>query len=171
MLFERYACRRTCCWRGSAGAKFGLSGLSAGLFAMSPKAYKPSQLKSEDHQAAAPSSLLTLPDAVVAQIAQCSKQQSGHPFLRLSRGCRDAVLHSCSTIRLTVSSDSTVLAATARLLHRACTSAAPGVCLRLDLTTQSHALPQLLQPGIEAGGWANVHKLEVSAVSWGSQKP
>jgi hypothetical protein len=117
----------------------------------------------------AESSFASLPEAVVARVAQLSKQSRCHPFLRVSRSCRDAALSSCTTIRLCPSelgqqaSEAVSLAPSARLLHRACCQAAPGLKLRLYLQGHRDSLPYLLQPGLEYGGWRNVRKLVVGS--------
>jgi hypothetical protein len=106
----------------------------------------------------------SLPEAVIAHIAYLSKlprRSRGHPLLRVSRSCRDAVLSSCATIRMYARCQSSTPAPDARLLHRACCQARPGLALWIHLMRFTGSLAELLQPGIECGGWRNVHKLEV----------
>jgi hypothetical protein len=63
--------------------------------------------------------------------------------------------------------------ADARLLHRACCEASPGLDIDLTLPFRKEPgmLTVLLQPGINSGGWHKVHKLQVrlSRVSLGKQ--
>jgi hypothetical protein len=123
-------------------------------------------------------SLLSLPGAALNQISQYSitrrdillqKPQSGHPLLSISRGCRDMVLSSIRGIKLDPSGfqwrskppEPCDPAPWARLLHRACSQATPGLAVKLRLTYTWGSLPELLQPGIDCGGWSKVHSLEV----------
>jgi hypothetical protein len=111
-------------------------------------------------------SLLDLPDPALAAIVRCSKQPSStpqHPLLALSRASRDAVLSCSRTVSLCLAGSEH--APEARLLHRVCSTAPPGLELELDLegaSQSSKPLLQLLQPGVSSGGWTHVHELEVS---------
>jgi hypothetical protein len=113
--------------------------------------------------------LQDLPEAVLVEVARCSRREEGHPLLGVSRGCRDTVLGSFSKLFLTPLGDD--FQSQARLLDRACCKASPGLQLTLELyqlyrhnrSSCSYALCQLLQPGCARGGWANVHDLEVSS--------
>jgi hypothetical protein len=121
--------------------------------------------------------LLTLPETALAQIYQCSfrnheHRERGHPLLPVSSGCRDMVLSIIRRIALDPSSPVSVSklrkpleacdpAPWARLLHRACCQATPGLTVQLCLTCIRDSLPELLQPGIDCGGWSKVHSLEV----------
>jgi hypothetical protein len=49
----------------------------------------------------------------------------------------------------------------ARLLSRACFQARSGLTVKLRLSSICNSLPELLQPGINCGGWSKVHSLEV----------
>jgi hypothetical protein len=114
-------------------------------------------------------SFASLPEPVVAHIAHLSKIKPGwpgHPLLQVSRSGRDAVLSSCTKVTLnTAPATQQASKACARLLHRACCQAPPGLCLDLLLMKHSdsppYLLPQLLQPGLSSGGWRNVHELQV----------
>jgi hypothetical protein len=107
-------------------------------------------------------SLLDLPLPALALVAEHSKPED--PLLALSRGCRDAVLSQSKKISLKISSnESSSVAPTARLLSRACRTAAKGLHLDLDLTGNEGILALLLQPAVEQQeAWPNVHKLTVS---------
>jgi hypothetical protein len=89
-----------------------------------------------------------------------STYSNDHPMLGVSRAFRDAVLSSLTGVTLELEEDSSLLPL-ARLLHRICSQAPPGLDLTLDLPSQGHALPMLLQPGLQCGGWANVTALQV----------
>jgi hypothetical protein len=127
----------------------------------------------------------------VAQLETWQGPQRGHPLLPVSRGCRDIALGSIHHITLDpfgfqgfcmsggsppapwaqLDPSQIVLfdepfeacdpAPWARLLHRACCQATPGLTVKLHLSEVSHRLPDLLQPGIDCGGWSKVHSLEV----------
>jgi hypothetical protein len=137
---------------------------------MSQKAHRGSHPEGQPAGHAEPS-FRSLPEPVVAHIAQLSKQprwERGHPLMRVTRSCRDAVPSSLTAVKLFTSPVSQPAASEAfrpgpcaRLLHRACCQARPGLQLRLHLEENSGSLPHLLQPGVECGGWRNVHKLEV----------
>jgi hypothetical protein len=137
---------------------------------MSQKAHSVSHPEGQQPAGHAEPSFASLPEPVVAQIAQLSKQprwERGHPLLRVSRSCRDAVLSSLTAVKLFTSPVSSPASKAfspglcARLLHRACCQARPGLKLRLHLEKNCDSLPHLLQPGVECGGWRSVHKLEV----------
>jgi hypothetical protein len=81
-------------------------------------------------------------------------------MLGIARGCRDAVLSSLKRVELELDEDSSNQPL-ARLLHRVCSQAPPGLDLTLALAKQSDALPLLLQPGLQSGGWAHVTALKV----------
>jgi hypothetical protein len=118
-------------------------------------------------------SLVDLPDLVLSAIAKhgfdsspqrwlWAARQTGHPMLAVARSLRDAVLASLAKIRLDLRPQrDSCCQPEARLLHRACCQAAPGLQVELDLGNNQHALPQLLQPALDAGGWHNVHRLKV----------
>jgi hypothetical protein len=109
-------------------------------------------------------SFASLPEPVVAHIAHLSKQRPGPPLMGVSSSCRDAVLSSLTSVRLhplPASEAPFSPGPHARLLHRACCQARPGLQVELILWRHCGSLPQLLQPGIEYGGWRNVHKLKV----------
>jgi hypothetical protein len=131
---------------------------------MSQKAHK-----AEGQPACQPAtSFASLPEAVVAHIALLSKppRSPGHPLLQVSRSCRDAVLSSCTSLTLhTAPVTQQASEACARLLHRACCQARPGLQLKLDLEGNSDALPHFLKPGLDCGGWRNVRKLIVGVQS------
>jgi hypothetical protein len=127
--------------------------------------------------------LLSLPAAVLSHIAafgfrvsnssrggyHCSEPQGGHPLLGVSRACRDAVLHATKTISLLASrspadadASAAQTSADARLLHRVCCEASPGLEVRLCMgCREPDTLSISLQPGISSGGWAKVHTLRV----------
>jgi hypothetical protein len=129
----------------------------------------------------APPSLLSLPAAALRQIAQLSTRtcgpvlwftaRHGHPLLPVNRGCRDTVLSSIHSITLISCCDSSPAedplhtlspAPCARLLHLACCQATPGLTVRLRMSeADREVLPELLQPGIDGGGWDKVHSLQV----------
>jgi hypothetical protein len=67
--------------------------------------------------------------------------------------CTKTNLHPCPATQQA--------AACARLLHRACCQARPGLKLRLYLDSFVGSLPQLLKPGRNCGGWSNVRMLYV----------
>jgi hypothetical protein len=114
--------------------------------------------------------LVSLPAPVLARIAELSLRSVdervshegyGHPLLRVSQACRDAVLHATKTISLP-KGHSQATAADARLLHRACCEASPGLEVSLSMTFRDPVtLCVLLQPGIISGGWTKVHTLGV----------
>jgi hypothetical protein len=123
-------------------------------------------------------SLLTLPATALTQIAQYSITQRyvwnkgpgcRHPLLCISRDCRDMVLSSIHSITLDPSSfqwhsrrlEACDPAPWARLLNRACCQATPGLAVKLRLSCTRDSLPELLQPGIDCGGWSKVRSLEV----------
>jgi hypothetical protein len=131
--------------------------------------------------------LLSLPDIALARVSQYSITQrevwpgphSSHPLLSASREFRDMALRSIHSITLDASrsdSESELLsvldelpeacdpAPWARLLHRACCQAAPGLTVKLHLARIHDRLRPLLQPGIDCGGWSKVHSLEVRAI-------
>jgi hypothetical protein len=115
--------------------------------------------------------LLSLPQAVLAQIAQLCSRTQGHPMLGLSRGGRDTVLSNLKSIRMSNYSAGIVPnihsepEPMARLLHRACCQAPVGLEVTINLTNSpsvdANYFPKLLQPGISCGGWHKVHKLQV----------
>jgi hypothetical protein len=120
-------------------------------------------------------SLLALPDTALTQISQYSitrrgvwQEKRGHPLLPASRGCRDMVLSSIRSITLDPVPDTSLKAYDpapwARLLNRACCQATPGLSVNLRLWYSSYCLPELLQPGIDCGGWSKVRSLEVSDI-------
>jgi hypothetical protein len=137
---------------------------------MSQKAHRGSHPEEQPAGQAEPS-FASLPDAVLAHIAHLSKSTAsyhrGHALLRISMSCRDAVLSSLTAVKLRTTrvlppaSEAFSREACARLLHRACCQARPGLQLKLDLEGDPDSLPHLLQPGVDCGGWRNVHKLEV----------
>jgi hypothetical protein len=110
---------------------------------------------------------------------------SSHPLLAASRGCRDMVLSSIHSISLDPfsclqpskpaqpdepphTSDSAPFdpflhdpALWARLLNRACCQANPGLSVQLHLFGIDDCFTELLQPGIDCGGWSKVHSLKV----------
>jgi hypothetical protein len=92
----------------------------------------------------------------------------GHPLLPVSRGCRDIVLSSISSITLDTSMRelATVCdpAPWAWLLYRACCQATPGLAVKLCLESRHNGLHLLLQPGIDCG-WSKVHSLEVGTAT------
>jgi hypothetical protein len=90
------------------------------------------------------------------------RTQYGHPMLGVSRGCRDVVLSGFKKAKLELKKN-TSLQPSARLLHRICCQAPQGLELELDLSWQDDALPSLVQPGLQIGGWPNVHALKVRA--------
>jgi hypothetical protein len=95
-------------------------------------------------------------------------QPSGsHPLLAANRSCRDMVLNSIHSITLDPSCSELLEASDfepwARLLDRACCQATPGLTVKLCLSNMrlTYSLHELLQPGIDCGGWSKVHSLEV----------
>jgi hypothetical protein len=125
-------------------------------------------------------SLLSLPAPVLTHIAEsCWRSYSGgvaaihgHPLLGVSQACRDAVLHATKTIRLVpdfrqAGPSAAQKSAAARLLHRACCEAAPGLKVVLDTDFfPADMLSVLLQPGLRNGGWTKVHSLKVSLLQF-----
>jgi hypothetical protein len=108
-----------------------------------------------------------LPDDLLAQISSGSH---GFPLLALSRRGRDAVLERARTIKLNVEATLGDLPPVARLLDRACRAAKPGLHLTIHKhkfayvahgSLESPLLANLLQRGLDAGGWDNVHALSV----------
>jgi hypothetical protein len=118
-----------------------------------------------DHMAAQRRSLLQLPEEILSEIARRSSAKiKGHSMLGVSTGLRDAVLSSLSTLHLDLADIGDNFQPLARLLGRACSSAAPGLDVHLDMDKVCHeALPVLLAPALDAQGWHNVHRLEVRA--------
>jgi hypothetical protein len=122
-------------------------------------------------------SLVDLPELVLSAIAKhgfgisetrlwWSRRHKGHPMLAVSRSLRDTVLASLTKIRLDLQPElDSCCQPEGRLLHRACCQAAPGIHLELAVGNNQHALPQLLQPALDVGGWHNVHHLEVSCMA------
>jgi hypothetical protein len=132
------------------------------------------------HQTASQPSLLDLPDLALAHIAYISTRpprrasRHGHPLLQLSRGCRDAVLHNLTRICLVIRSPEQLEKDPepwARLLHRACSHARPGLHVELNLWDCNTLLAALVQHGIESGGWSRVHTLTVSAAVFCTVRP
>jgi hypothetical protein len=123
------------------------------------------------------SALPFLPASVLSHIARFGLRsyrardhyhwQAGHPLLGVSKACRDAVLHATKTISLldnrSPSGPSAAqMFAAARLLHRACCEASPGLKVSLSMKSWGpYTLLLLLQPGISSGGWTKVHTLKV----------
>jgi hypothetical protein len=122
------------------------------------------------------SAFLDLPDEVLAYISQWAapwepfKTLYGHPLLKVSRDCRDAIFKGLSTVTLDLSQpvdpakDSTEDAncsPTARLLNRICQTAQAGIELGLTLTDDHEKLCTLLQPALECRGWVKVRHLQV----------
>jgi hypothetical protein len=119
--------------------------------------------------------LLELPEAILTTIAQhislsaisCGDERArGHPMLAVATTTRDAVLRGLRRIRLDLPEEQQQPAnhsyqPTARLLHRACCEAGHGLHMELRLGGQEHALPELLHPALDFGGWNNVCELEV----------
>jgi hypothetical protein len=101
--------------------------------------------------------LLSLPASVLADILV--RSGSCKSILGSSRAGRDAVLHSIRRLTLETGWDDTSATSRplARLLHRACTQAAPGLALKLDLGHSKW--PAQSQRGKEGWGWTNVHQL------------
>jgi hypothetical protein len=148
---------------------------------MSAKAHKGSPVSSTNDGSDNVSPLLSLPAPVLSHIAlfglrRYSKKeyyhwQVGHPLLRVSRACRDAVLHATEAISLIDGRSSSAPSAAqksadARLLHRACCEASPGLGVSLDMKCWGpDTLSVLLQPGISSGGWTKVQNLRVRLFS------
>jgi hypothetical protein len=111
--------------------------------------------------------LLELPDSILTSIATALLDDAnGHPLLAVSRSTRDAVLRASSQVTLDVTEkpESTDYRPLGRLLQRACTEAAPGLTVVLNLE-DGHGLPTLLQPALDSSnGFRHVHRLEVGAV-------
>jgi hypothetical protein len=107
--------------------------------------------------------LLSLPAPVLARIAEFGLRSYGHALLGVSRACRDAVLQAIKTWSLGAPRDASAaqMSPHARLLHRACCEASPGLEVRLYLIEVADSLSVLLQPGISSGGWSKVHTLHV----------
>jgi hypothetical protein len=106
-----------------------------------------------------------LPNEVLDRVAQQLRTESAavKPLLAASKGGLDSVLRTSSKITLSLGTkteegDQQPLA---RLLHRACCTAAAGLSVSLNLGSHGSFIGQLLQPGIKAGGWTNVHNLKV----------
>jgi hypothetical protein len=128
-----------------------------------------------------PGLLLSVPGSAFVKIVQFSIYNAGpwlegnhpgHPLLSVSRACRDMVLGAMRSITLDPSCDplwgiskglpgALDPAPWARLLHRACSQARPGLQLKLDLSQIPGSLPELLRPGISCRGWHKVTSLEV----------
>jgi hypothetical protein len=126
-------------------------------------------------------SLLTLPDAALTKISQhskyCEDWEDGHPLLPVSRACRDIVLSSIHSIFLNRkrigwyskrSKPTLDSAPRARLLNRACCQAPPSLVVQLCLPDAPDSLPELLQPGIDCGGWSKVRALQVWEIHYGT---
>jgi hypothetical protein len=122
-------------------------------------------------------SLVDLPELVLSAVAKHGfdssntaqpvwwyQRRKGHPMLAVARSLRDAVLSNLTKIRLDLQPQllDSCCQPEARLLHRACCHAAPGLQVELDLGNNQHALLQLLQPALGVGGWQNVHRFTVS---------
>jgi hypothetical protein len=116
--------------------------------------------------------LLDLPDPVLAGIAKLSRDWRRNPLLRVSTSCRDAVLTNASHVDLTLTEQDKdspeagghAYQPQARLLDRACRQAAHGLSLGLRISSSDAyrlALLQLLQPGLNNGGYPAVHELQV----------
>jgi hypothetical protein len=132
--------------------------------------FKPS-CTARDSNATCP--LLSLPATVLAHIAELSlrsvdervsNEGYGHPLLGVSQVCRDAVLHATRNISLYSHPQATAaeISADARLLHRVCCEASPGLEVKLNMYSgDPDRLSVLLEPGISSGGWTKVHTLGV----------
>jgi hypothetical protein len=91
-------------------------------------------------------------------------------MLAVARDTRDAVLGTFEQISLSIDCSDSNIAPLARLLSRACLRAAPGLHVDLlfesgEAVEQHPVMSALLQPGVERGGWTNVHTLEVCTCS------
>jgi hypothetical protein len=121
------------------------------------------------------SELLSLPAPVLATIAEFGlrrwrRGQPGHSLLGVSQACRDAVLHATTSISMLGGHPSSApsaaqTSADARLLHRACCEASPGLEVSLHMRGwDPDTLSVLLQPGASSRGWTKVQNLRVRAV-------
>jgi hypothetical protein len=120
--------------------------------------------------------LLSLPAHVLTQIAEFGLQSNKkrgdedvhrHPLLGVSQACRDAVFHATKTITSShrQGADTAQKSADARLLHRACCEASPGLEVSLSVPSWwPDMLSALLRPAICSGGWTKVHALKVRSV-------
>jgi hypothetical protein len=129
-----------------------------------------------------PGLLLDVPGSAFVKIVQFSihnidpwikGSHPGHPLLLVSRGCRDMVLGTMRSITLDPSCDplwgkglpgALDPAPWARLLHRACSQARPGLSVKLVLSRIPGSLPELLQLAVSSGGWRKVASLEVGCL-------
>jgi hypothetical protein len=110
-------------------------------------------------------SLTELPNEVLDLVANQIRKDGAavKPLLAASRGGRNSVLRTSSKITLSLGKEAEKgdQQPLARLLHRACCTAAPGLSVNLNLGSYGSLIHQLLNPGIEAGGWNSVHNLKV----------
>jgi hypothetical protein len=104
-----------------------------------------------------------LPIEFLPVIASHCFSDRGHRMLGVSRAFRDAVFSILKTVTLELVEEDPNMQPLARWLHRICCQASPGLRLALALGKQSDALPLLLQPGLQSGGWPNVTALTVRA--------
>jgi hypothetical protein len=140
---------------------------------------------SSDEQQA-PQLLASLPNSTLSHIAQLClrwhvRSFAGFgsigppPLLAVSRICRDSVLSNVhgatlglpwhprgAQVPIQAAAEAKAKApALSRLLNRTCSLAPPGLNLTLNLARMPDVLPQLLEPGINCGGWIKVHSLKV----------
>jgi hypothetical protein len=111
--------------------------------------------------------LSCLPLEVLASISSNTGQHSTrvHPLLKVCRATRDAVLQGLKNVELCITNDEdgSTVGRLARMLHRACCTATPGLKVKLcwrNLKCEQGVLTNLLlAPGIQSQGWHNVHYL------------
>jgi hypothetical protein len=118
----------------------------------------------------------------IAHYSKLDPPHLGHPLLLVSKGWRAAVFQSLRRVELLIPPDwpdweragrdssVTTTASCVKTLKAVCSQAPPGLHVGLSLHSWSNALPTLLQPGIDAGGWSKVHSLTVSCVRYRCQQ-
>jgi hypothetical protein len=120
----------------------------------------------DDRRQQRPLLLTDLPAPILSEIAKQTIPRRPYPLLKVNRALRDAVLSGLGKISL-VGLQGQQSAAfdyqpLARLLNRACSLVAPrSLDVQLTLGDHREALPALLQPALDTGGWKNVCKLQV----------
>jgi hypothetical protein len=110
-------------------------------------------------------SLDDLPQECWDEVAKLSRPcpSNQHPLLSVARRGRDTVLSGLRRVALRGEwgSSQQWLQPAARLLHRACSQAPDGLEVQFDYL-KYRDIEDVIQPGVDCGGWQKVHKLTVS---------
>jgi hypothetical protein len=117
---------------------------------------------------AVPTSLLDLPQLVLAQIAQATsevctgRERRQQPFLRVAKEYRDSVLEATTraSLRLRLVPKPGDVAAASRLLGRLCAQCQPGLDLSIFMPREASDFDQLLTSA-PSSGWEKVHTLHL----------